>query len=83
MIPVPVPLLENASVNFFGFVTPRIVKSPGTSKVSGPVARTGCSSCDLSHLFSAAINVVMFSPSLAVRIIFRVPGCYLRKVCDA
>jgi len=58
MIPVPVPLPESASVNFFGLVTPRIVKSSGTSKVSGPVARTGCSSCDLCHLFSAATNVV-------------------------
>src|SRR5882724_5872712 len=40
MFPVPVPLPESASVNFSGLVTPRIVKSPSTSNVSGPVCTT-------------------------------------------
>src|SRR5258708_30905096 len=40
MLPVPVPFPESVSVNFSGLVTPRIVKSPCTSKVSGPVCTT-------------------------------------------
>src|SRR6202040_1518050 len=35
--PEPVPFPDTVSVSFSGLVTPRIVKSPSTSKVSGPV----------------------------------------------
>ena len=38
--PEPVPLPETVSVSVSGLVTPRIVKSPCTSKVSGPVCTT-------------------------------------------
>lgn len=37
MVPEPVPLPDTVSVRVSGLVTPRIVKLPFTSKVSGPV----------------------------------------------
>jgi len=37
MLPVPVPLPESVSVSFSVLLTPRIVKSPSTSKSLGPV----------------------------------------------
>jgi hypothetical protein len=38
--PLPVPLPVIVSVSFSGLVTPRIVKSPSISTVSGPVCTT-------------------------------------------
>ena len=37
MAPEPVPRPETVTVSFSGLVTPRMVKSPSASKVSGPV----------------------------------------------